>query len=685
MLSRMWLGLAGFVVLLVSAGLLIGNGVRQAGAATDHVSQRTRPLETVNLQVRAAFADSQGLLRAYLLTGERRYLMGYARSRAAVTTGMARAAALATGGWRAEVGIQRRAASAWFAFASRAQSLGPGGAAPARLTDQSMGSATVFYFANGRLDRQVAADTAQAVSSGQRALEVSAAWGVAFMGAAFLLGLAMTAGIARGLTLPLAGVTSTLRRLTSGDQHARAEVAGAAEVRDVARSVNALAEETERLRLMEAERTQLREMARNAGLRIREHLRAEDVLAEAQVTMAEYIEADVLYLHLLEEGGIGPPIGQGQRWSPPYDFVRNFGPDDLAPFREAFSRQASVLVQDLRGADSGPIPAEIRAALIRAGIVSQLVTPFGVGADMLGFIAAARMGPGHRWSGPEVEAVESIAADLGRGLHHARMYEAEDRLVGRLKVADQAKSDFLALVSHELRTPLTSIAGYVEVIRDEGAGPLTTQQGRMLEAVDRNTARLRALVEDVLTLSRIESGALGAQTVPVSLAGVAVAAAEAMRPAAERRAIALSCDGAAAGLVVGGNPGQLERVVRSLLSNAVKFTVAGGAVRIRAMASGGRATLTVSDTGIGIPDADLAEVFDRFFRASNAVERSIQGSGLGLAIARAIVANHGGDVTLESCVGKGTTVTVSIPLLGSGHTAFGAASGPASAQGGQPG
>jgi signal transduction histidine kinase len=121
------------------------------------------------------------------------------------------------------------------------------------------------------------------------------------------------------------------------------------------------------------------------------------------------------------------------------------------------------------------------------------------------------------------------------------------------------------------------------------------------------------------------------------------------------------------------------------LSNAVKFTVAGGAVRIRAMASGGRATLTVSDTGIGIPDADLPEVFDRFFRASNAVERSIQGSGLGLAIARAIVANHGGDVTLESCVGKGTTVTVSIPLLGSGHTAFGAASGPASAQGGQPG
>jgi signal transduction histidine kinase len=224
-------------------------------------------------------------------------------------------------------------------------------------------------------------------------------------------------------------------------------------------------------------------------------------------------------------------------------------------------------------------------------------------------------------------------------------------------------------VSHELRTPLTSIAGYLEILRDLDAGPLTAAQQQMLATIDRNTSRLRQLVEDVLTLSRIESGTFRTLRIPVNLADVIAAVVAALRPAAARADIALSltCQGQDGSLVVAGDPGQLDRMLMNLVSNAVKFTTAGGEVRVTAGTPDGWAVLAVSDTGVGIPAADLGEVFTRFFRASNAVSRSIPGTGLGLAIVRTIVDNHGGTIGIESQEGAGTTVRVRLPLLASGN------------------
>jgi signal transduction histidine kinase len=117
------------------------------------------------------------------------------------------------------------------------------------------------------------------------------------------------------------------------------------------------------------------------------------------------------------------------------------------------------------------------------------------------------------------------------------------------------------------------------------------------------------------------------------------------------------------GLMISGDPGQLDRLVMNLLSNAVKFTPGGGTVSVGTGCDGDLAVLRVSDTGIGIPETERKELFTRFFRASNAVEKSIPGTGLGLAIVRTIVANHRGDLDLVSAEGEGTTVTVRIPLL----------------------
>jgi two-component system phosphate regulon sensor histidine kinase PhoR len=264
---------------------------------------------------------------------------------------------------------------------------------------------------------------------------------------------------------------------------------------------------------------------------------------------------------------------------------------------------------------------------------------------------------------PARAPMETTAARRDRELHHARLCEAENHLVAKLRAIGRGKADFLATVSHELRTPLTSIAGYVELLREEQVGPLTPAQAAMLEAVDRNTARLRRVIEDVLTVSKIESGTFRTTRQPVNLVEVVAAAIEALRPVAAARGITLRPDSPGAPVIVAGDPGQLGRLVMNLLSNAVKFTPAGGRVTAGAEASGGLATLTVRDTGIGIPAGQQPVLSTRFFRASHATGRPVPGTGLGLVMARAIVANHGGKLAVRSPQGQGTTVTARIPLL----------------------
>jgi signal transduction histidine kinase len=323
------------------------------------------------------------------------------------------------------------------------------------------------------------------------------------------------------------------------------------------------------------------------------------------------------------------------------------------------------VAQDVAAQD-GPLSPWVAAGLRAAGVGSNVLTPFGVDEQMLGFVTAKRLGPGRPWSAAEVGAVESIAADIGRGLHHARLYEAENRLVEDLKSLDQAKSDFFATVSHELRAPLTSIEGYVEMLAEGEGGPVTGEQRKMLDVVDRSAVRLRNLIDDVFTLSKLESDAFTTVMRPVEVAEVISAATDELQPEVARHGLTLTSDCPQHGLTVQGDTGQLGRVLVNLLSNAVKFTPSGGHITVTAAAAEGSAVITVADTGIGIPAHDQQELFTRFFRASNAIQQSIPGTGLGLAIVRTIVTNHGGTITLTSHEGQGTTFTIRIPQMAEG-------------------
>jgi hypothetical protein len=266
--------------------------------------------------------------------------------------------------------------------------------------------------------------------------------------------------------------------------------------------------------------------------------------------------------------------------------------------------------------------------------------------EPIGYVLVAR----------DITADRAAAAAKEQALQHER--QAADRL----RELDEVKSDFVATVSHDLRTPLTSIVGNTELLLDGDAGELGGLQHRLLESVDRNARRLNTLVGDLLMLSRIESGTLRMQSRDVSVREVVDGTLEAV--AGQRAAdVALDVELPAEPVLVRGDPDQLERVIINLVSNALKFTPPGGRVGITVAEAPEQVRLSVSDTGIGIPEAELPHIFDRFFRSSRSQQKRRPGSGLGLTIAKSIVEQHGGSIEAGANPTGGTTFSVTLPRL----------------------
>jgi len=230
----------------------------------------------------------------------------------------------------------------------------------------------------------------------------------------------------------------------------------------------------------------------------------------------------------------------------------------------------------------------------------------------------------------------------------------------RLRELDKLKDEFISLVSHELRTPLTSIRGYVELMQEDGE--LNGDQRRYVGIVDRNSARLLDLVSDLLFLAQVDAGKLTFELRPVDLDVIVAECIEASQPTAQAKEIELVANAERLPVPLQGDPTRLAQVLDNLVSNALKFTPAGGRVEVRLSAADGVALLEVQDTGLGLAEDEQHQLFERFFRSSRASENAIPGTGLGLAIAKAIVERHGGRIELESAVNVGTTVRVSLPL-----------------------
>jgi PAS domain S-box-containing protein len=259
--------------------------------------------------------------------------------------------------------------------------------------------------------------------------------------------------------------------------------------------------------------------------------------------------------------------------------------------------------------------------------------------------------------------VELVAAQLAAAVARADDFDRERARAEALAEIDRAKTTFFSNVSHEFRTPLTLMLGPLEDALADVTLP--ADQAERVRLAHRNGLRLLRLVNGLLDFSRIEAGRVQAAYRPVELAGFTAELASTFRSACERGGLALrvACPPLADPVYV--DPEMWETIVLNLLSNAFKFTLAGEiAVRLRAVS--GMAELEVEDTGSGIPAAEVPRLFDRFHRVAGAAGRSFEGSGIGLALVAELVRLHGGTVTVESQLGRGSLFRVRIPL-GTAH------------------
>ena len=238
-----------------------------------------------------------------------------------------------------------------------------------------------------------------------------------------------------------------------------------------------------------------------------------------------------------------------------------------------------------------------------------------------------------------------------------------DRSEARL--AEQMRVDFVANASHELRTPLSTLIGYTETLREQADEIEPATRERFLSVVHDEARRMQRVVEDLISLSRIEAEKFTAPTEAVELEPLIEQASESARRMAEERSSPIVCAIADGLPAIAADPSQILQLLDNLIANALRYGEAGTPVTISAQAEGPMVHLSVADQGEGIAPEHIARVTERFYRVDTSRSRSLGGTGLGLSIVKHIVERHRGRLSIESEVGIGTTIHVFVPVAGS--------------------
>ena len=266
------------------------------------------------------------------------------------------------------------------------------------------------------------------------------------------------------------------------------------------------------------------------------------------------------------------------------------------------------------------------------------------------------------FSRKDSQPLETLAHQATVTILNARIHEREKRTIQKLKEVDKMKADFVASVSHELRSPLTTIKGYLDLVIEGEGGPVTETQSEFLSIVDQSSTRLLNLINDLLMVAKIESDNLRIKKELLSVNDILESVSKGMLPEAKKKKLKLVLRVVKNSPVIDGDFDRLEQVIVNFISNAIKFTEAGGSIELFDTIKENKVVIGVKDTGIGISAEDKKKLFDKFFRSDDAIIKNIKGTGLGLAIAKGIVEQHKGKVWVESTQGKGSTFYFSLPI-----------------------
>lgn len=341
--------------------------------------------------------------------------------------------------------------------------------------------------------------------------------------------------------------------------------------------------------------------------------------------------------------------------------------EQLASRLSALESEDALLSAVIESLDEGIVAVSARGEVIRVNQSARrllaLSAPVPFSADLLPQERLMRDSLRTAMSGTAAESSEFNFSDrtlllTARPLPDGGAVLAVMDLTTRRRL-ETIRRDFVANVSHELKTPLTVIGGFAETLRDPDL-PFEDRR-RFVETIEANTRRMQRIVDDLLDLSRYESGGWVPNIVSNDLAGVVTDVFTSVHRAADAKGLSLSFQAPADGRHVDADPTALRQIIANLVENAVRHTQRGGiTVRAESPLNGGT-TVSVSDTGTGIPVEHLGRIFERFYRVDSGRARGEGGTGLGLAIVRHLVEAHGGAVRAESVVGQGTTITVNFP------------------------
>jgi signal transduction histidine kinase len=250
---------------------------------------------------------------------------------------------------------------------------------------------------------------------------------------------------------------------------------------------------------------------------------------------------------------------------------------------------------------------------------------------------------------------------------HARLRAEAEVARDAAEAANRAKSEFLAAMSHELRTPLNAIAGYAELLEIGVHGPLNEQQREDIHRIQRSQKHLLSLINDVLNFAKVEAGKVQFHPRVVHVGTLLDAVETMILPQVQARGLHFECSSADRDLGVFCDPEKAEQILLNLLSNAAKFTAAGGRISVYVDRDRDLARIVVRDTGVGIPPDKLDAIFEPFVQVERNHTRTVEGAGLGLAISRDLARAMDGDLTVESDVGVGSAFTLTLPAATVSH------------------
>lgn len=303
------------------------------------------------------------------------------------------------------------------------------------------------------------------------------------------------------------------------------------------------------------------------------------------------------------------------------------------------------------------------------GLESYMVVPLKARDRLLGSITFISACGGQKYTPKDLLFAEDLAGRAAVAMDNARLYQEAERAkeealeaVARAAIADRAKTDFLAAMSHELRTPLNAIAGYAELLEMGMRGPVTEQQRQAIERIRRSQQHLLGIVNDILTLAKTETGRIPLHLERIDVNDLLDRVHFLMEPMFTESGAQYSFERCDPPIRVVADADRVQQVMVNLLSNAVKFSRGGAPVRVSCEVRDHLVAIQVGDEGPGIDREKQEIIFEPFVQLSAGLTRTAEGSGLGLAISRELARVMGGDVTVESEPGHGSTFRLFLPL-----------------------